>query len=319
MPATPNIQIHIFTTLFDAFTNAVTATITTGSANVIALISPLMAAGFGIYVTLVMVLYWTGRTDQPIVDFFLKMVAWAAILTAGMNIGYYTSYVVPFFNGIGDDLAQALLGHGSSSVPAALDTLAGAYLNGVMQIYQDAGGFGETMTALLMIAVVVLLGGTFLAIAAAFLILAKFALGVLLALGPLFISAALFPATRKFFDAWAGQCLNYAFLVSLFAATAALELNFATSHVSTAFSWQGLMEMAVMGMVFIVIAFELPSLASALAGGVGISALVSGAVSRGVARGAMGAAKGAGAAAAGLGRGGARALRKGNSVSAGGQ
>lgn len=317
MGDTPNIQIEIFSGLFADFDRAVLATINTGSANIISVITPLMTACFGIYVMLVMVSYWNGRAELAVHDFFMKVGAWVFILTAGMNIGYYTTYVVPFFNGLGDDLAKALLGHRGTSMATSLDQLASAYANGVLQIWQNAEGIEATLTALLMIAIVVLFGAVFMAVGAAFLILAKFALALCLAIGPLFIAAALFPATRRFLDSWVGQCLNYALLVALFSATAAIEINFATSHIATAFGWKALMEAAIIGVVFLVVLFELPSLASSLAGGVGISSMVTNGVSRGVMKGGAAAAAKAGKGMAALGKWGAGKVRGGNSMQGG--
>jgi type IV secretion system protein VirB6 len=275
--------IQIFTPMFNAFDQSVMSTITTGSSNLIALISPLAAAAFSLYVLLVMVSYWRGHNDQPIIDFFLRMAGWAAVLAAGMNIGYYSEYVVPFFNGIGDDIAQALTG--SSSAATALDTLLNAYLSAILNLWQgltpSLGNFGVVLEGLALTFCTVLVGIPFLAVAAAYIILAKFALGLLLALGPMFVVAALFPATRRFFEAWVGQCLNYAFLTALFAAAGAIEVNFATGILPTSFDLQQLVltwtlefKILSMGIVFLFVSLNLPSLASALAGGVGISSMV---------------------------------------------
>jgi type IV secretion system protein VirB6 len=91
-------------------------------------------------------------------------------------------------------------------------------------------------------------------------------------LGPLFIAAALFPATRRFFENWVGQAVNCALLVALYAATCALQINFATSHVPTSLTLGAIIEQAVMGIAFVVISISLPNLAAALAGGAAISA-----------------------------------------------
>jgi type IV secretion system protein VirB6 len=141
---------------------------------------------------------------------------------------------------------------------------------------------------------------------------AKFGLGLLLALGPLFICAALFPATRRFFDGWAGQCLNYAFLTALFSSASAISIQFMTKHLPASFGWTVVAETAFMGVVFVVVAFEMPSMASALAGGVGISSLVSNGVASGVKGAGVGGVKGA----TGLTRRGFGALRrKGGGIS----
>ena len=48
-------QLHIFTDMFNAFDTQVLDTINTGSARMVSLISPLVAAGFSLYVLLVLV------------------------------------------------------------------------------------------------------------------------------------------------------------------------------------------------------------------------------------------------------------------------
>jgi type IV secretion system protein VirB6 len=308
-----------FTMLFNAFDQNVLNTINTGSANMISLISPLAAAAFSIYVMLVMLSYWRGSNDQPIVDFLLRMAGWAIILTAGMNISYYSEYVVPFFNGVGDDLAQALTGSTSSAV--ALDSLLNAYLSAILNLWGHIGvlDIGGMIEAAALTFCTVLVAIPFLAIAAAYIILAKFALGLLLALGPLFIVLALYPATRKFFEAWVAQCLNYAFLTALFAAAGAIEVNFATGILPTTFdlsnlilTWSLEFQILVTGIVFLFVSLNLPSLASSLAGGVGISSMV------GKASGAMKSAAAAKKGLAKAAKGGGGKTPGGGSVEAAG-
>lgn len=270
-----SVNIVVFQPLFTMFDSAVLNTITTGSANLISLISPLVAAGFTIYMMLILMAYWRGTTDQPIVDYLMRFAAWGIIITASMNISYYTEYVVPFFNGIGDDIANALTSSATSGT--ALDTLLSKYLTAITLMFSNLqwGDISGGLIAFLMALVIIVVGLPFLAIAAAYIILAKFALGLLLALGPMFIACALFPATRKFFEAWTAQCLNYAFLVALFAATGAIEVNFADANIPTGAisDLATTAKMAMMGIVFLAVSLNLPGLASALAGGVGISAM----------------------------------------------
>jgi type IV secretion system protein VirB6 len=274
MSVTP-VTIAVFQPIFTMFDQAVMNTITTGSANLISLISPLVAAGLGVYMLLITMSYWRGMTDQPVQDFLMRFVAWGVIITAGLNIQYYTQYVVPFFNGIGDDIAQAITKNSSSA--SALDTVLSSYLTAIKTMYGSLSWFnvGGYVTTSIMALVVLLIGMPFIAIAAAYIILAKFALGLLLALGPMFIAAALFPATRKFFEAWTAQCLNYAFLTALFAAAGAIEVNFALANLPSGSLTDIITtgKMAMMGLVFLVVSLNLPALASALAGGVGISAM----------------------------------------------
>ncbi|WP_227746999.1 type IV secretion system protein [Paraburkholderia franconis] len=249
----------------------------------ISLISPLMATCFSIYVLLVLWSYWQGRNDEPINDFLVRMATWAFILVCGMNIQFYSDYVVPFFNGLGEQLASALTGQ--DNPVSGLDSLLSAYINACAQIYDRSHSF-DVIGAVWVISVMIVFATPFMALAVAFVILAKFALGLLLALGPLFISTALFPPVRQFFWNWAGQCLNYSLLISLFAATTAIEINFANSIVPNGTTFPSMSQIVgidVMGVVFFIIALNLPGLASALASGIGISAMTGrlGALARG--------------------------------------
>lgn len=292
-------DVHIFSAMVSYFDQNVVNTISNGSTRIVSLISPLMAVCFSIYVLLILWTYWQGKNDEPINDFLMRMATWAVILTAGMNIQFYTEYVVPFFNGLGEQLAGAVTNGGDEV--SGLDNLLNAYINAAQAIYAQASGI-KVIAAVWTIALMIIFGGPFMAIGIAYIILAKFALELLLTLGPLFISAALFPPSRQFFWNWVGQCMNYVLLVTLFAAACALEVNFATGIIPAnngSPSIAQVIELDIMGLSFWVISLNLPGLASSLAGGVGISTMVG--RLGGVARMAMSLAKsgGVGSRAAG--------------------
>jgi type IV secretion system protein VirB6 len=263
----------IFSSIIGDFDKNVLTTINTGSTQLISLISPLMAVCFSIYVLLILWSYWRGDNDQPIDDFLRRMAVWAFILTCGMNIQFYSDYIVPFFNGLGEQIAGALTG-GTNPV-SGLDNMLSAYINACERIYQGASGF-QTISAVWLISIIIIFGTPFMAVAVVYIILSKFALGLLLALGPMFISAALFPPTRRYFENWAGQCMNYVLLISLFAAACAVEVSFAVSMVPSTSTptIKQVIELEIMGIVFWMVSLNLPGLASQLAGGVGISSMV---------------------------------------------
>lgn len=239
----------------------------------IALVSPLAGACFSLYVTLILFSYLRGDDhDEPIMDFLVRMVGWGAAITFGLNIGMYTTYVVPFVNGLGEDLASVVGSQYGSS--AALDDMANAFADSFIQLYMDADGMKESIFAALAILLIGLFAGLFMVVAIAYIVLAKVALGLLIAVGPLFIIAALFPATRDLFRNWTGQCLNYAFLVMLFSFAAQLEIQMVKSVVPSELSISSVLQVSLICAVMVFVSLNLPSLASALAGGVGISAMV---------------------------------------------
>jgi len=261
-----------FTDLYNFFDQAVIGVIQSGTANMIALISPLLAACFGIYVMLIMFSYWRGENDEPVIDFFYRMIGWAAIITFGLNINYYTQYVVPFFNGLGDDLS-GVVGTKFNSA-SGLDTMAVSFIDAIKVLWKAASGISDYIYAGITIVAAGLFGGLFMLVAIGYITLSKLAIGILLAIGPLFISAALFPATRRYFENWVGQCMNYVFLVMLFSFAAKIEIQMVSSLIPTDFSLSAVFSFCITCAMFVFISLNLPSLAAALAGGVGISSMV---------------------------------------------
>lgn len=264
--------VTIFSTLFERMDKSLLNIISTGSANIITLISPLCAALFTIYLLCIAFGYLRGTTSDPIMDYWWRFAGWAAILTIGFNVDYYMTYVVPFFSGLGDDISQAITGN--SNPGNSLDQLATAYVTALWKIFKEADGIESTLNAIMFICLVIIFATPFMAIAAAYILLAKFSVSVLLALGPLFFAFLIFPPTRKFFDAWAGQLMNYTFLVCLFSAAGMVEIEFALSMAPDQMTLVSLVQLVLMGVCFIVIGLNLPGLASALGGGVGISSMV---------------------------------------------
>ncbi len=260
-----------FATVYQFFDDAVVAVVQTGTASMISLITPLIAAGFAVYMMLILSSYWRGTNEDHVTDFLLKLVSWGVVITAGLNIEYYTTYIVPFVNGLGDELAGVVgVRYNSAS---ALDTMFNGLANGMLAILKEAS-WDLMILAVGMCLFTLAASGLFMVIAVSYIILAKLALGILIAIGPLFIASALFPATRKFFEAWTAQCLNYAFLVMLFSFAAQIEIKLLTKLIPNRFSLSSMFAYELTCLVMLFVSLNLPSLASALAGGVGISSMV---------------------------------------------
>lgn len=263
-----------FTYVFNYFDTAVTAVLVNGTANMIALITPLVTTAFGLYVLLIVYSYMRGNADiiDDMEDWFYRMIGWAAIITFGMNISSYQLYVAPFITGLGDDLAT-IAGPGVDA-PVALDAMANSFIDSFIAMYTAADGIKQSLFALMAIVCVAVFGGCFMAIAIAYIILAKVALGILVAIGPLFIAAALFPATRDLFKNWTAQVLNYSFLVLLFSFGAKVEIALMTTQIPTGLTLSSVFNISLLSFVMIFVSLNFPAIAAALAGGIGISTMV---------------------------------------------
>lgn len=106
------------------------------------------------------------------------------------------------------------------------------------------------------------------------------ALAILLGIGPIFVLLLVFEGTKRFFEAWLGQALNYIFLVILTASAIKLILTIIVQYLDVAASramTTPTIELAlpaiVMCLINALVMMQLPSIASALGGGVAISTL----------------------------------------------
>lgn len=133
--------------------------------------------------------------------------------------------------------------------------------------------FGASVGNKIFAWVVWIMGGLLTVTAAFYFIMAKTALAVLIGVSPIFIIMLIFNTTRKFFDAWIGQVLNYAFLPMLTAAFISVVLTALNQLMPQAggVTEQKAIELVLLTGVSWLLLLQVPSMASALGGGVALS------------------------------------------------
>jgi type IV secretion system protein VirB6 len=281
-------QSTIFVDMFSKVDDSVVAVLSTKTTNLISLITPLIAAGFGLYLLLIALSYLRDQAplDGMFVDLLKRFFAWGVIITFALNVGSYISVVVPLVMNIPNELSQSL-----SNDPTAVNAAATS-LDGLMDQYNqiidtiqkhsaglDTLDFSGEMADMFQMFAIIVFAEPFLLIAAAFILLAKIFTAVLLCVGPLFIALALFPATRKYFEAWVGQVVTYMFLSVLYSVVAMLEIQIMQQvmiqpHPSTTtagavgYALSDIIYMCSFGIVFLIVALKIPDLAAGLGGGI---------------------------------------------------
>lgn len=177
--------------------------------------------------------------------------------------------------------------------------------------------WGIAFKSILAICIILIGAIPFIVLCAAYLIVAKFMVGLLLTVGTIFICFAFFPSTRSMFTSWTGQCFNYILLSVFFTLLIGGLLRFIETQMSPSgefiIEWGGAIKLVIVFFVSIFLIGQVPVLSSSLTGGVGINGLtnsVSGMASKAsnMGRSAGGAALGAGKGAAGLAAKGAGAV-----------
>lgn len=164
-----------------------------------------------------------GAISEPVMDFAVRSVKLALIAVLATTPAYGDWVTQPLFHGLPDTIARAIAGTASGDPGQAFDQFFGraAYLG------QKAAKQANPMNwiPLLVSGTVFVIGALAAALGFGIAVLAKVALALLVALGPIFIACALFEATRRYFFGWLGQAVNYLVLFALIIAIFQLVLS----------------------------------------------------------------------------------------------
>lgn len=228
-------DVMLFRFVGETVENAITAFVGPAANNVIGAIGATTLIGTTLYLAIAGALIIGGYLSNPFWDVVKKCLKIAFISAIALSAGNYMTWVVGSIEGVTTGLAGALNtigGPAPSSIYQVLDQSLGNAFSLVGECSKRADESGwDVGTAFgwwfsgasigLGAVVFTLLGG-------AIIIMAKFSLAALFALGPFFIACLIWPATARYFDAWFSQVMNYVFtivIVGLFMAFAMAAFN----------------------------------------------------------------------------------------------
>lgn len=240
---------------------------------------------------------WRGLINEPLGDGVARVFRIVLIGTIALGAGVYGPVIASFLYNTPGQLASVVSG-GVTNPQTVMDTalsrgddIASAFMS-LVSFSSPGASFAAILSALVVwifTALVVLYG-------AALIVLSKVILGIVIALGPLFIALLLFDSTKRFFESWLGQALNYLFVFSLVVASVNImfalwtpQLDYALLNNAAGFS--ALIPMIIVGGAAFIILMQVPTLASGLAGGVQLGTLGAIGWAGNKARSAIGAAR----------------------------
>ena len=272
-------SVPIFDDLFTAFDSVVDGYYVTGAANVASSISGVAATLFVLYLTLYGWTLMRGLVQEPVTDFTHRIIKTTVIVAMATGAGMYATYFSNFLWNWPTALTSVVTGAPAASITTVLDNVAGQGLDLAVKAWQAAGisNIGAYIIAILLFAMVLLIT----AVCGFILLTAKVALSLGLALGPIFILALMFDATKRFFDAWLGVVLGAGFTIvvtsmasdiafKVFAATFTAAANSATATDGIP-SLTDIAPATVAGIMIALLLFKLPQMAGALANGVSVA------------------------------------------------
>lgn len=219
---------------------------------------------------------------EMIVNELVQKLLVISVVTVFMGAStVYVTEVVPFVMKSGEQIAAGLTGsEGGNSIDAMINqiTKLGEDINDDLA-ENSAWSVGDNITALIKLVLLIISGGIFVLYAAAYLIMAKVMVGILLSLGGIFIAFAAFPATRQMFTAWVGSCFNYIFLNIGYAVLFSIMIRYLNNYININSAeiktnvWETFFVALVFG-IGIFLLQQVATLMSILTGGVGINGLV---------------------------------------------
>jgi len=273
-------------------------------------LEPAIVAGATLYVSVWGYLHLTGKIEEPFITGLRRILVLVIVLGVALRLWLYNAVIVDTFYSAPAQLVAAIVG--VSDPVATVDAIWDSGGSVASQLWSKGGVFGgEIGFYIAGLAVWILMG--LLCVYTMFLIaLSSVASSVLLALGPLFVVMLLFDGSRRFFEAWISQLVNYALVTILTVLVAALLLQVVNSYAAqTAARGSAILTVDALDMVLMaVLAFlllrQIMPIAAGLAGGPALTsfALLSRTVGRAVTGGAALASRGGALAATVAGRGG---------------
>ncbi len=228
-----------------------------------------------IYVMLWGYLHLRGQVDEPIMTAAVRLLTLIAVFGIGLHLWLYHDLIIDTFFTAPTELAAQLVGAGDPVT--IVDTIwdRGGVAAGSLW---DKGGLlsGDVGFYFAAIAIYALVG--IVCVYTMFLMaLSRVALAVLLALGPLFIVLTLFDSTRRYFDAWLQELVNYALITVLTVLVAALMLDLVQAYATqTAALGSAILTVDALNLLLVsalvaLVLRQVPAIAARLAGGGALS------------------------------------------------
>lgn len=232
----PGSDTRIVYFLFDRIGAGLQGYAAEASTTMIGYVGPVAAALLTIYVLLWGVGLASGQISEPFTDGMKRILRMCVIVGLALTAGVYQEVVIDFFEQAPAELASQLQGGGAQvSDDQALAKLlddciaqglalgntvwdTAAVVSRLSLFAPTSDGMMLQLLALILYLIVILT----VAFAAASIFVAHLGLTLLLAVGPLFILMALFPQTRRWFDAWLGQAVRFLLLFVIVASVSAL-------------------------------------------------------------------------------------------------
>lgn len=244
-------------------------------AAVAAAIEPAAVTLAAIYVMVWGFLHLRGAVNEPVLTGAVRIVRLVVVFGVALRLWQYNALIVDTFFEAPVALAAALAG--AADPVGTIDALWERGGTVAAFLWEKGGVFNGDVGYYLAAVIVYLLMGAVCVYTLFLMALARVALAVLLALGPVFIVLLLFDGTKRFFEAWVAQLANYALVGVLAVLVASLLMTVVEAYAdqtaargAAILTVDALDMLLVSGLVLLILRQVMP-IAARLAGGVALA------------------------------------------------
>lgn len=243
--------------------------LTTGLGNVIAAVQGPLLLALVLYIVLYGWAIIRGTISEPVMDAVVRMVKLCFIYAVATTVAYNTYVSGPLFTDLPNWLAGAISGGTVTNIGESFDEFLARGIDLAEGCFETASVMdpGPYLTGALVFGVTCVAT----AIGFAIVMIAKVALALLVALGPIFIACLVFEATRMFFYGWLKQGVNYlvlfALIITIFELILALvegQWGNINSQADPEMAAVLFMALCILGAIFFL---QTPNIAAGIAGG----------------------------------------------------
>jgi type IV secretion system protein VirB6 len=268
----------VFTDFLNNVDTAVNAFLLSGYDRVRdAVVTPLRLC-LSIFIAVYGILMLTGHATLSVRGAFGRLGVMLFVYVLATNASFYTSYLEQLFVQAPASIGNVLVGGGGTgSQNSAMDQFYSTGMDAGDKLWSRGNLY--TLSPLFAAIVVYAITLGVAAYAAFLLALAQIGLAVLLILTPLFALCYLYGHTRRLFEGWLGQVIHYALVPVLVYGVLALILSIAQTQLqqidanAQTATFPQVLELALAGLVAILLLSQVIGVASAIAGGISLSTM----------------------------------------------
>jgi len=261
---------QVFAFVDQQFKTPLETFVSDGTSNISDGVSNPLTAGVTLYVVLYGYLVLRGSVQEPVLDFAFRAIKLAIIVMLVKNADSYQTYVADiFFDALPREISQAL-NTGAAPSASSFDSLLDKGQSSAKEIWARGSWPVDVVTG---VCGMMVIAASFVVAAIGYIVslYARLALAIVLAIGPIFVTLAMFKSTRRFTEAWIGQLANFVILQVLVMAVGSLLITCIDTTFTAIEGYSDVLmrpiALCAICLAALYVFYQLPSIASALAAG----------------------------------------------------